>query len=35
MVDSVLIYKFFNINIGSVLKNPEILKIVPDHLKIK
>ena len=34
MVDSVRIYKFLNINIGSVLKNPEILKIVPDHLKI-
>ena len=29
------IYKSLNINIGKVLKNPEVLKFVPDHLKLK
>ena len=29
------IYKFLNIIIGTVLKNPEMLKFVPDHLKTK
>ena len=28
-------YKFLNISIGTVMKNPEILKFVPDHLKTK
>ena len=35
MVDSMDIYKSFNINIGTVMKNPEMLKFVPDHLKTK
>ena len=26
-------YKSSKINIGAVIKNPEILKFVPDHLK--
>ena len=34
MVDSMDIYKSLNINIGT-MKNPEILKFVPDHLKTK
>ena len=29
------ICKSLNINIGTVMKNPEILKFVPDHLKTK
>ena len=28
-------YKSLNINIGTVIKNPEMLKLVPDHLKPK
>ena len=35
MVDSIDIFKSLNINIGTVIKNPEILKFVPDHLKTK
>ena len=35
MVDSMDIYKSLNINIGTVLKNPEMLKFVPNHLKTK
>ena len=35
MVDSMDIYKSLNINIGTVIKNPEMLKFVPDHLKTK
>ena len=35
MVDMVDIYKSVNINIGTVMKNPEMLKLVPDHLKFK
>ena len=35
MVDSMNIYKYLNIGIGTVMKNPEILKFVPDHLKTK
>ena len=38
MVDSEYsmdIYKSLNISIGTVMKNPEMLKIVPDHLKTK
>ena len=33
MVDSMDIYKYLNISIGTVKKNPEMLKFVPDHLK--
>ena len=29
------IYKSLNINIGAVKRNPEMLRIVPDHLKTK
>ena len=35
MVDIVGICKFLNISIGAVMKNSEMLKFVPDHLKIK
>ena len=35
MVDSMDIYKSLNICIGTVMKNPEMLKFVPDHLKTK
>ena len=35
MVDSMDIYRSLNISIGTVMKNPEMLKFVPDHLKIK
>ena len=35
MVHSMDIYKSLNINIGTVMKNPEMLKFVPDHLKTK
>ena len=35
MVDSMRIDKSLNINIGTVMKNPEILKLVLDHLKTK
>ena len=35
MVDSMNICKSLNINIGTVMKNPEILKFVLDHLKTK
>ena len=34
MVDSMDIYKSLN-SIGTVMKNPEMLKFVPDHLKTK
>ena len=27
--------KSLNINIGTVMKNPEMLKFVPDHIKTK
>ena len=27
------IYETVKINIGTVMKNPEILKFIPDHLK--
>ena len=33
MVDSMDIYKTLNINIGTVMKNPEKLINVPDQLK--
>ena len=29
------IYKSAKISIGTVIRNPEMLKFVPDHLKIK
>ena len=29
------IYKSLNISIGTVMRNPEMLKFVPDHLKTK
>ena len=35
MVDIMDIYKSLNISTGTVMKNPEILKFVPDHLKTK
>ena len=35
MVDNMDIYKSLNINIGTVMKNPEMLKLVSDHLKTK
>ena len=35
MVGSMDIYKSLNINIGTVTKNPEMLKFVSDHRKTK
>ena len=35
MVDIINIYKPLNINIETVMRNPEMLKFVPDHLKTK
>ena len=35
MVDIMDIYKSLNISTGTVMKNPEMLKCVPDHLKTK
>ena len=35
MIDSMGIYACLNINLGTVMKNPELLKFVPDHLKTK
>ena len=35
MVDIVDVYKSLNIGIVTVIKNPEMLKCVPDHLKTK
>ena len=35
MVDSIDIYKSLNINIGAVMKNPDMLKLVSNHLKTK
>ena len=35
MVDSMDIYKSLNISIGTAMKNPEMLKFVPDQLKTK
>ena len=35
MVYSMDTYKSLNINIGTVMKNPEMLKFAPDHLKTK
>ena len=33
MLDIIDVYKSLNISIGTVIKNPEMLKLVPDHLK--
>ena len=35
MVDSTNIYKSLNISIGTIIKNREMLKFDPDHLKSK
>ena len=35
IVDIKDIYKSLNISIVTVIKNPEMLKFVPDHLKTK
>ena len=35
IVESIDIYKSLNVNIVTVMKNPEMLKFVPDHLKTK
>ena len=35
MIDNMDIYKFLNISIATVMKNPEMLKFVLDDLKIK
>ena len=35
MVDIIDNYKSLNISIGTVIKNPEMLKFDPDHLKTK
>ena len=35
MVDIMDVYKSLNISIGVVMKNPEIVKSIPDHLKTK
>ena len=35
MVDSMDVYTSLNISIGVVMRNPEIIKFVPDHLKTK
>ena len=34
-VDTMDVYKTSNISIGTVMKNPETLKLVLDHLKTK
>ena len=35
MVHVMEVYKTLNISIGTVMKNPEMLKFVPDYLKTK
>ena len=35
MVDSMVVYKSLNISVETVMKNSEMLKFVPDHLKTK
>ena len=35
MVEIIDIYKSLNISIVTVMKNPEMLQFVPDHLKTK
>ena len=34
-VDIIDVYKSLNISTGTVMKSPEVLKFVPDHLKTK
>ena len=34
MVDIVNIYKSLNVSIGTISKNPEMLRFVPGHLKL-
>ena len=33
--DSMYIYQSVRVSIGTVMKNPELLKFVPNHLKTK
>ena len=35
MVDIMDIYKSFNINFRTVMRNPEMFNFAPDHLKTK
>ena len=35
MVDSMSIYKSLTIDIGIVMRNPKMLKFVPDHIFVK
>ena len=35
MVDSMDIYEFLNVNMGRLMRNPEMLKFVPDNLKTR
>ena len=35
MVDSMNLHKSLNIDIKTVMKNPETLEFIPDHLKTK
>ena len=35
MVDTMDVYKPLNISIGTVIKNPEMVKFVPDYFKTK
>ena len=35
MVDGMVICKSLEINIGTVITNPKMLKFVPDHIKTK
>ena len=35
MVDIMDVYKSLNICIGTIIKNPEMIKFVPDHVKTK
>ena len=35
MVDIMVVYKSLNISIRAVMKNPEIVKFILDHLKTK
>ena len=35
MLDSMDIHKSLDINIGTVMKNPDMLKFAPEHFKVK
>ena len=35
MVNSMDIFKFLNISVRTVMRNPEMVKFVPDHFKTK